>query len=368
MNRAIIAVAGAGKTRTVVQSMLQEPDLGRTFLLTYMTRNQLEGSTRLAKYLTSDSAFPHVMGWFSFLLNEIVRPYSRLLFEDVEVGALCTDVPDDFMYRKGTRRYFTANGNAFSERLSLLANKVIEASGGAAIRRLEKVASSVYIDEAQDLRGNDLDIVMRLMASKIDVTVVCDPRQSVVKTSRIDTKYKKYRDEHIGDFFNEMQSKGLCEVEWINETHRFIPEIAALSDAIFSGSGFPATISNVEPTGYSGLFLIRKGDVERYAIKHSATILRVDKRAGTFEGIEVANFGECKGMTRRDVVVIATAPIQQFLSKGKPLKSEAARRFYVAVTRARQSVAIAVENPIKTLEDMAQYHSPCEQFGFCVWQ
>lgn len=268
MNRAIIAVAGAGKTRTVVQSMLQEPDLGRTFLLTYMTRNQLEGSTRLAKYLTSDSAFPHVMGWFSFLLNEIVRPYSRLLFEDVEVGALCTDVPDDFMYRKGTRRYFTANGNAFSERLSLLANKVIEASGGAAIRRLEKVASSVYIDEAQDLRGNDLDIVMRLMASKIDVTVVCDPRQSVVKTSRIDTKYKKYRDEHIGDFFNEMQSKGLCEVEWINETHRFIPEIAALSDAIFSGSGFPATISNVEPTGYSGLFLIRKGDVERYAIKH----------------------------------------------------------------------------------------------------
>ncbi|MGR1082640.1 hypothetical protein ACUYFE_01225 [Olegusella massiliensis] len=294
-NSVVIAVAGAGKTEFVAERIANEPNLDRTMLLTYLTRNQVEGSARVAEKIRMSSEYPRVMGWFSFLLNEIARPYSKLCWPEIDVGTLCTQIPNNFQYLQGDLRYFTTRGDVFSERLALVAVKVIDGSKGAAIRRLESIVDAIYIDEAQDLRGNDLVVLERLMRSKIRVTVVCDPRQSVISTSRSDTKYKQYRNEGIADFFLAMEKAGNCKVHWKNETHRFIPHIAKFSDAVIAcARKFPPTVSNVAPNGYSGLYLIDKKDIEKYAWAHHATVLRINKTAGSFDGVEVANFGECK--------------------------------------------------------------------------
>lgn len=365
-NSVLIAVAGAGKTELVATQIANEPDLNRTMLLTYLTRNQVEDSARVAEKIRMRLGYPRVMGWFSFLLNEIVRPYSKLCWPEIEVGALCTQIPNNFQYLQGDQRYFTARGDVFSERLALVAVKVIDESKGAAIRRLESIIDAIYIDEAQDLRGNDLVVLERLMGSAIRVTVVCDPRQSVVSTSRSDTKYKQYRDEGIVDFFLAMEKAGNCKVYWKNETRRFTQQIADFSDAVIAcARKFPSTVSNVASNGYSGLYLIDKKDIEKYALTHHATVLRINKTAGSFDGVEVANFGECKGMTRRDIIVIATEPIEKLLNKGKRFKSsESARKLYVAVTRAQQSVAIAVTDPVETYRSMLSPSSVWHEFGF----
>lgn len=331
----IIAVAGAGKTELIARQIAAEPNLRRTMLLTYLTRNQIEDSARIAGKLDGREEYPRIMGWFSFLLNEIVRPYSKLCWPNIDVGSLCMREPANLRYKKGSSRYFTRNGDAYSENLAQLAVKVIQASDGAAINRLESIVDAIYIDEMQDLRGNDLVILEMLMASKINLTIVCDPRQAVVHTSRSDTKYKKYRDDGVADFFIEMEKSGKCTIEWKTETHRFTQGIAKFSDAVIKHSrAFPDTVSNVNPEGYSGLYIINKEDVERYAREYHATVLRLNKRVGSFNGIEVANFGECKGMTRRDVVILATNPIEKVLESGTKLKPESARKLYVAVTRA----------------------------------
>lgn len=361
----VVAVAGAGKTELVARRIASEPKPERAMLLTYLTRNQIEDSARIAGKLDGRAGYPRVMGWFSFLLNEIVRPYSKLCWPNVEIGSLCTCIPNDFKYKKGLQRYFTSRGDVYSENLALLAVKVIGGSNGAAISRLESIVDAIYIDEMQDLRGNDLVILEMLVASKINLTIVCDPRQAVVKTSRSDTKYKEYRDDGVADFFLEMEKGSKCTIEWKTETYRFTQEIAKFSDAVIKHArAFPPTVSNVQPEGYSGLYLIDKKDVERYAREHHATVLRFNKRAGSFNGIEVANFGECKGMTRRDVVILATNTIEKMLKSGTKLKAESARKLYVAITRAQQSVAVAVGNPGAIYQSMLSPSSAWHEFGF----
>lgn len=361
----IIAVAGAGKTEYIAQKIVAEPDLRRTMLLTYLTRNQIEDSARIVGKLDGREEYPRVVGWFSFLLNEIIRPYSKLCWPNIDVGSLCMDKPANLRYKKGSSRYFTRNGNVYSENLAQLAVKVIQASNGAVINRLESIVDAIYIDEMQDLGGNDLVILEILAASKINLTIVCDPRQAVVHTSQSDTKYKKYRDDSVADFFMEMEKDGKCTIEWKKETHRFTQEIAKFSDAVIKHSHtFPDTVSNVKSEGYSGLYIINKDDVENYARKHHATVLRLNKNAGSFKDIEVANFGECKGMTRRDVVILATRPIEEMLKSNAKLKPESARKLYVAVTRAQQSIAIAVSNPDIVYKSIISPLSVWYQYGF----
>ena len=217
MNEVLIAVAGAGKTETIAQRVAAEGDTGRVFLLTYLVRNQLEDSARIAKRIQIGKPAPRVMGWFNFLLNEVVRPYSKLIYPDIEVRGLCTTIPKDFQYLSGPRRYFTTDGDVFSERISLLALNVLKAGNKSAVRRLESVADAIYIDEAQDLVGNDLAILEVLMRSKIKIVVVCDPRQDILNTSKQDRKYRKYKDGHIGEFFKELESKGLCALDWLDD-------------------------------------------------------------------------------------------------------------------------------------------------------
>lgn len=80
----VIAVAGTGKTELVAQWIALEPKPERTMLLTYLTRNQIEDSARIAGKLDGRAGYPRVMGWFSFLLNEIVRPYSKLCWSNID--------------------------------------------------------------------------------------------------------------------------------------------------------------------------------------------------------------------------------------------------------------------------------------------
>jgi len=54
------------------------------------------------------------------------------------------------------------------------------------------------------------------------------------------------------------------------------------------------------------------------------------------------NFGDSKGLGRERVLILPTGAIEAFIKKGKALTEPQAARFYVAVTRAQQSVAIVM--------------------------
>lgn len=55
------------------------------------------------------------------------------------------------------------------------------------------------------------------------------------------------------------------------------------------------------------------------------------------------NFGDAKGLTFNRVIIYPTTPMQEWIfSHNKDLKPKSRARLYVAVTRAKYSVAIVI--------------------------
>lgn len=369
MNSVVIAVAGAGKTEEIATRIAGEKNTRRVVLLTYTERNQREDAARVVSKLSSVQGVPEVSGWCSFLINQVIRPYLPALYPHVKLRGLGRD-PASFMGLSGPNQFFSPAGDVYPGKLALLATKVMQASEGGVIRRLELIYDAIYIDEGQDLCGNDLDIVDALMRSSIRVTVVLDPRQAVLQTSERDQKHKKFQREKVALFYRALEQRGRCVVEERLESHRFVPEIAAFSDAIIPDElGFGKTVSNVVPVdGHGGVLVLEKDNAASYAAHVGATVLRLNKRAGAFDGLEAANFGECKGMQRDHVVIVATKRIEETLLGKTKLEGKSLCGFYVAITRARYSVAVAVKNPKKVYEAMRKPGSVFEQLHVKMWE
>ena len=354
MNRAIVAVAGAGKTERLAKAVVDEPNPERVLVLTYTTTNQREDAARIAQRMNRRGTYPKVMGWCAFLISEIIRPYLPMLYPDISLHGMAQSDPDTFLGLTDAARYINRNGNAYPSHLGKLALDTIVASNGAAVERIECLYDRFYIDEAQDLRGNYLCVLEVLLGSQIDIRLVLDPCQSTLSTAPRDRKYaKKYEYAKIIDLYRQWEKKRLLEIEYDNETHRFTPQIALFSDHIIREAlGLERTRSKILPRGHhDGIFLVDKRNIQGYVNKYSPTVLAIQSSA-QLGFPESFNFGKSKGLSRDDVLIIATDPIEKLLIKCKPLPPKSACGFYVAVTRARYSVAIAVSNPENTLTEM----------------
>lgn len=59
--------------------------------------------------------------------------------------------------------------------------------------------------------------------------------------------------------------------------------------------------------------------------------------------LDYLNFGLAKGMAYERVLIVPTAGIIKFIQSSKHLEPKPAASFYVAITRAAQSVAIVIQ-------------------------
>lgn len=78
--------------------------------------------------------------------------------------------------------------------------------------------------------------------------------------------------------------------------------------------------------------------IEKY---NSVTVLRHDKNVDT-KGLPAMNIGIAKGRTFDRVMIFPTQPMLKYLEDKDETKLKAPERLYVAVTRARFSVAFVV--------------------------
>lgn len=342
-----LAVAGSGKTAEIVERIAAQQPGTESLAVTYTLNAQAEIESRLS----SINATAHeTTGWFSFLLRHIIRPYLPRVFPAIVPRGLSfvqseADIP---RARSGWKYYFDDEHRPFSTRLSVLAKKVLVDTDGAPIRRLEDIYRYVYLDEFQDLRGNDLEVLRALMQSKIDVLLAGDVRQAVLATSRSDRLNSTYRGVDLVNWFRKQAADGLCTITYRTETTRFNQTIADLSDRIHDPAlALPPTRSCMnDRTEHDGVWLVDETHAVSYAssIETRPTILwsRSSKRSVP-EG-ELLTFGKAKGLTRDRVMIYKTDPIIDLLKSRKPLKDRSAAGFYVAVTRARFSVAIVTPN------------------------
>lgn len=340
-----LAVAGSRKTQGIVEHCASLPHDRCALVLTFTQANQAELRGRLGK-CAGDHPGINVMGWYTFLVREFARPFLPFMFAGEKVRGFNFDGRPHRM-ALGRHRFLDSTGAVYACELGRLAHELVVASGGSLLRRLECVYDEILIDEVQDLSGHDWEILDVLLGSTVDVRMVGDIRQSVLSTNPRSGKNKKYAYAEAVKWFREREVRGVLTIMESTTTWRCHPKIAEFSDTIFHpGWAFPKTVSaNQDVTGHDGMFLLRCEHVREYVSRFSPRCLRDSANSGKSCDLDYLNFKLAKGQSWDRVLIAPTGGIIGFVQSGTHLNPIAAAKFYVAVTRAAQSVAIILDQP-----------------------
>lgn len=340
----VLAVAGSRKTQSIIDECVAAPAGERIVVVTYTTVNQAELRRRLAE--AHPAAKVEVVGWFTFLIDNVIRPYLPFTYP----GHAITGFDHSSEYQQGVpvdvrRRYFTSTGLLRGVHLAHLATRIVNDADGLPLRRLEAVFDHIYVDEVQDLSGYDLEVLLLLLKCAVPLTMVGDVRQAILSTSPQERKHHKFKNMEIVKWFRQHDGKSLT-ITHRSETWRCRPEIVSFADDLFAGTWeFPPTVSrNERVTDHDGVFLIRAEHVDAYVERFAPQPLRWSAASAKAHGhLSFMNFGEVKGLTRKRVLIVPTDPMKALLQKGAALKDLAAAKLYVGVTRAEQSVAFVLD-------------------------
>lgn len=379
-NKLIIAAAGAGKTTYLVEDAFKRKE--RVLITTFTEENDAEIH---GKFIQKYGCVPEqvtIQPWFSFLLEHGAKPYQGTcygeLFKRKINGILLVNQQSGLKYKfkragreipiyydeetEFIRHYFTEDMRLFTDKLAKFVIRANEKSNGAVIDRISRIYPNIFIDEVQDLAGYDLEIVKELYHSNSSVVCVGDPRQ-VTYYTHSERKHNPYKSGMIKQFVQTECYKRdniVIDEVLLSKSHRCNRQLCDFSSLIYPA--FPKS----EPCDcehchnadvqHQGVYLVKESDKCRYIERYTPVQLRHNVKTVTVQGYSAYNFGKSKGKTFNRVIIYPTADIMKWLKNhNASLKDETRAKLYVAITRARYSVAFIVPD------------SEAEQFGMTIW-
>ncbi|WP_024771763.1 UvrD-helicase domain-containing protein [Aquimarina macrocephali] len=362
-HKLILASAGAGKSQLIINSSMKaSAEEKKTLILTYTENNQKELFYKICAINNYCSSNIVIKGWFTFLLEDIIRPYQSCIFKNRIPGIFFNQ--SDPHKRNGqtipgrsekTRNggynslyYLTRNENrAHTTFISKLASRVCKEAKRKPIGRISEIYDSVLIDEVQDLVGWDFDVIGNL-ANSDNLSLICvgDFRQTIY-TTHTGTKQPKTNAQKLEKF----KSFGFVP-EHLNISWRCIQSICDFGDLVHNSENiYLKTVSQIdqipeEYIAHNGVFMLSLTNALTYLNTFKPVILRATKNSqkNLCKGYRAINFGASKGLGFDRILIVTTEKQKQFLrgnhnifDGGKTDKAKNA--FYVAITRARFSVA-----------------------------
>jgi DNA helicase-2/ATP-dependent DNA helicase PcrA len=365
-NKLLIAAAGAGKTTFLIDEALKRQ--GNILITTYTKSNEAEIKSKLYKkpgYIPSNI---EIESWFEFLLRQGVRPFQGIMHNSLyeeRTGFILTN-KKSAMYTKESdilKHYFTKEIKIYSDKASKFTVKCNEKMNGKVVDRISRIYSHIFIDEIQDMVGYDLELLKRLFDSSSEIIIVGDPRQTTFTTHPTD-KYSQYKNGNIEEFILKEVGIQKCKIDkhTLKESHRNDEKICVYSSRLYPL--FPESvpcrcvICRSYTKEHNGVFLIKKEDVPDYMVKYKPIQLRWNKKTVGYSGYPIYNFGDSKGMTFDRVLIYPTTKIVSWIKDNTVKLEELTRaKFYVALTRARQSVALVMDYDETHTIDGAEYYA-----------
>ena len=173
-----------------------------------------------------------------------------------------------------------------------------------------------------------------------------DIRQAIYYTCNA-PKNKGNRGSKLLDYFRKLEKKGLLSVQFRDFSYRCKQSICDLSDSLFPNIDEKTKSLNDKKCEHEGLYVVRKEDFEEYVRDYNPMVLRwsvSSKIPETSYPIEVRNIGLSKGATYDHVIIICTEVFKNFVKDGSiPTSEKTKSELYVAITRARYSVAFVYD-------------------------
>lgn len=358
VNTLILAAAGSGKTRYLVQDALKQSV--PVLMVTYTIANACEIRRKffeLKGYIPKNIT---IQTWYSFLLQHGVKPFQSVVLNGKINGMLLVNEKSGKKYdgkygpvyyaeNDCMNFYLTKDMRIYSDKIAKFVCRCEERTTGRVSRRISRIFSRIYIDEVQDLAGYDLELIKSLMQSTCDVIMVGDPRQVTYHTHN-EAKYKKYSAGKIADFIkNECKNiKCFFDHDTLRDSYRNNGLICSYSSKLYPEYGETGTKQH-KITEHDGVFVVKPDAVQIYSDIFHPMQLRYNKSTKVDERYPVLNMGDSKGLTFERVLIYPTKKmIAWMLDNSTELKPKSRSQFYVAITRAKHSVGIVFDYDDKT--------------------
>ena len=366
--KVILAVAGAGKTYHICHKI----DPGKRTLILDFTHENIQNIQKelcdahgCVPELTTVSTFD------SFVYHHMVLPYEPSIAEhfgcpQIVSRGICTIAPPSQtiktskgktianpLYKKKDRlaHYVTMRGQYYCATLSELVLQVKKNRESLIKRvaaRLNLFYDCVLIDEFQDFREYDYELIMTLAKQLNDVTLIGDYYQHSVSATNNSGKpfKKKTNDVCYDDFVSELISVGFeVDVTTLNKSRRCSVDVCQF---VTSKLGI-----NIDSCGENIGNVIWADEYATEILDDNQIVKLVYKDAALYS-FRSMNWSYSKGDTMDAVCVILTdrfdnLDIANFSDNGVPVST--LNKLYVALTRSRGNLYLIKASTFKLLKE-----------------
>ena len=336
----IIACAGAGKTTQLVSDVLSLGEEKRVLITTFTDSNIDTIKNKFIKKLAYVPENIRIMPIYSFELKELIKPY-LLPFIKSDIRKILMVPQKERCWKSNNEKYYLYGNGIYKDKISELAFRTVKASSRT-IKRLSEIFDYIFLDEAQDLAGYDLDLMVKFAQSGFKITLYADPRQSTFKTSN-GSKNSGFRD--ICDYLRKKAPSYFDIGEnTLNGSQRCPGSVMKVASQLF-----PMYPQSSGTKAIGNIYLVEKSKCDDFLRQHPKCQGLCRNRRCKTDGIGIPfkNIGVSKGATYEStLLIIPPAWVKCIINgdfSGMVNTPKSLADLYIALTRSLGDVGIVTD-------------------------
>ena len=339
----ILAVAGAGKT-TLLLNKLKEKD--RFLIVTYTKTNYEDLKKSIVKRFSYIPSNIKIYTYFVFLYSFCFKPFEVNLCPTINLrtkGLKFKKPKDDYHLKSTQISYYMEKKSKkmYSNRLARLCNK--EKMFLKIKHRLEKYFDYFFIDEIQDLAGNDFNFVNNLTRCNINTIYVGDFYQHTFDTSRdgnVNVNLHKNIDRYI-KHFKDTNNNLEIDLNSLKKSIRCKKEVCEFIRNNLNIEIYPSEDKSVVVKE-----IVNQKEID-YVMNNDNIIKLFYQNSKLYKG-NVENWGNSKGSTYNNVCVVLNQNTYNLYKENnlKDLKMATRNKLYVACTRTKNNLFFVEERKL----------------------
>lgn len=340
--RVIFAVAGAGKTTYIINSLSLEK---RALVITYTNNNYRHLRSRIIQKFGCIPLNITILTYYTFLYSFCYRPF---LHDKYNSKGINWNGPLAFtlrLFRSDKRFYMDSKSRLHSNRIAKLIDQ--EKVTQNVRNRLEKYFDQWFVDEVQDFGGHDFNLLISLCSSNLNICLVGDFFQHTYDTSRDGNLNQSLYDDFT-TYTNLFKEVGLTpDTTSLSHSYRCTSQICE-----FITNQLGIQIQSHKLTSSEILFITDKEQImEKIACNETVKLFfQEHAKYPCFS----ENWGKSKGQDHfKDICVILNSTTMKHYQKGdfSTLAISSRNKLYVACTRANRNLFFIDENEVKYLKN-----------------
>lgn len=336
--RLILAVAGSGKTRYLIDHLNSDQ---RFLIVTYTNTSLNLIKSRILKKFGYYPKNIRTLTYFEFIYGFCIKPFTLFKYN---LNGIYWDATPEFttyLANNNLKKYLTKGRYLYYNRLG----KFVEYENiiGNIKGRLEKFYDHFYFDEFQDLGGHDFNFITQIAQANISFLFVGDFYQNTYVTS-YDGKVNGTLYSDLKEFCKKVEASNIViDTTTLSNSYRCSPSICAFVSETL-GIAIESHRNDV-----TNIILIEDKETAQKIIDDDSIIKLVYDKSNTRQYLS-KNWGDCKGEDDyNDTCIILNKTTAKIFAKKKfnELKPRTKNKLYVAFTRTKGNCYIIDEDLLK---------------------